>query len=577
MRRKSLLSLLLCFIWMLHLGGLQASAADFFTEPMVAGGTAFTLALKSDGTVWSWGSNEQGQLGNETQINSMYPVQVKGLSNITSVSAGSTHSLALKEDGTVWAWGVNEYGQLGDGSFADSNVSVQVKNLTNVVAVAAGHTSSLALKSDGTVWAWGENFHGQLGNGTNTDSQLPVQVKGLTNAAKIAISGADCLALKADGTVWYWGSDLNGALSKHNTAVQMTGISDVISISVGWHHAMALKNDGSVWTWGTNWQGQLGTGAAANASSSAPVQVKNLTNVKDIKTKGLHSLVMKQDGTIWVWGYNEYGQLGTGDNKDSYVPVQVQNLTGTAVMCAAGMFHTVLLKGDGTVWAWGSNENLTYGNVSGALGNGTVENSNMPIEVVSETGGGYFNLYAGGWFKDVPNTAWYYSYVRYMVENDIMVGTSDTEFSPKSLMTRAMVATVLYKIEGSPTVGIASHFTDIPQGAWYGDAVSWAYGIQVIAGYGNDKFGPTDDITREQFAMMMYNYAQFKQIGTSNRADLSEYSDNGQISSWAVEAMQWAVSSGLITGTSNTTLSPKGTATRAECATILTKWMMYLD
>lgn len=576
MTKKSLLSLLLCLVLLFQLtGGMQVSAADYFTEPMIAGGTDYTIALKSDGSVWSWGYNEQGQLGNGTLINSMYPDQVKGLINIVSLDAGHAHSLALREDGTVLAWGVNEYGQLGDGSLTDSIVPVQVNNLTNVVAVAAGENSSLALKDDGTVWAWGENFHGTLGNGTNVDSKLPVQVTGLMNATQIAIYGAHCLALKADGTVWYWGDGLNGALQSYNTAVQMTGISDVISISAGAHHVMALKSDGTVWTWGTNWQGQLGIGAAADAYSSVPVQVINLTKVKKISAKGYHSIAMKKDGTIWSWGYNEYGQLGDGNNADSNVPVQVNNLTGTVVMCVAGAYHTIAMKGDGTIWAWGSNENYTYKNITGALGNGTVRSSVIPLQIGN--GSDFFNLYAGGWFGDVPNTAWYYSYVRYMVDHDIMVGNSDTEFSPQSMMTRAMVATVLYKIEGSPTVGIAADFADIPQGAWYDDAVNWAYGSQVIAGYGNGNFGPMDNITREQFAVMMYNYAELKQIGTSNRAELSNYSDNGEISSWAVEAMQWAVSTGLISGTTETMLSPMDTTTRAECATILTKWMMYLD
>jgi alpha-tubulin suppressor-like RCC1 family protein len=145
----------------------------------VAAGASHSLAVKTDGTVWAWGYNNYGQLGNNTTVQKNAPVQVSGLSGVTNVAAGESYSLALKRDGTVWAWGWNLFGQLGDNTTVDKSTPVQVSGLSDVIAVAAGYYHSLALKRDGTVWAWGYNGNGALGDGTTASSSTPVQVQGL--------------------------------------------------------------------------------------------------------------------------------------------------------------------------------------------------------------------------------------------------------------------------------------------------------------------------------------------------------------------------------------------------------------
>ncbi|HZD60824.1 MAG TPA: RCC1 repeat-containing protein, partial [Anaerolineae bacterium] len=168
--------------------------------PMIAAGARHSLALKSDGTVLAWGRNDYGQLGNETTTSSSTPVQVSGLTNVTTVTAGWWHSLALELDGTVWAWGDNRYGQLGNETTTSSSKPVQVSNLSGVVAISSClGAHSLALKSDGTVWAWGGNWYGQLGDGTTTMYKTtPVQVSGLSGVVAIAAGGEHSLALKQD-------------------------------------------------------------------------------------------------------------------------------------------------------------------------------------------------------------------------------------------------------------------------------------------------------------------------------------------------------------------------------------------
>jgi len=193
------------------------------------------------------------------------------------IAGGGHHSLALRNDGTVWAWGRNNYGQLGDGTTTERHTPVQVANLTGVQAIAGGFSHSLALRSDGTVWAWGRNSKGQLGDGTTTNRTTPVQVLNLTGVQAIAGGFFHSLALKSDGTVWAWGYNHFGQLGDGTTAnrtipVQVADLTGVQAIAAGSDHSLALRNDGTVWAWGWNYLGQLGDGTTANRS--IPVQVQ---------------------------------------------------------------------------------------------------------------------------------------------------------------------------------------------------------------------------------------------------------------------------------------------------------------
>ena len=188
----------------MQVGGLSGVAA-------IAAGGRHTVVLKNDGTVWAWGNNSDGQLGDGTAINRKTPVQVSGLGGVTTAAAGSSYTVVLKNDGTVWAWGYNNSGQLGDGTTTNRKTPVQASGLGGVTAIAAGgHT--VALKNDGTVWAWGYNNSGQLGDGTTTNRKTPVQVGGLSGIAAIASGNEHTVALKNDGTVWTWGDNYDGQL-----------------------------------------------------------------------------------------------------------------------------------------------------------------------------------------------------------------------------------------------------------------------------------------------------------------------------------------------------------------------------
>lgn len=298
--------------------------------------SAHSMALKGNGTVWCWGSNLYGALGNASTTGTFVtaPVQALVLSNAKTISAGGWHSAALKNDGTVWTWGWNLEGQLGDGSTTDKTVPTQVPSLSGVIKIAAGTYHTLALKNDGTVWAWGDNLNGQVGNGTNNNDVLsPVQVSGLTNVVSIAAGRFFSLAVKNDGTVWTWGENLYGQLGNGNTTdqstpVQVSGLTGITSAvaATGAFHCMAYKNNNTVWSWGRNTYGNLGDNTITN--SSVPVQMIGISNVTGMAAGTNFSLVYKTDGTFWGCGRNASGQLGIGNT------VQQNTLAASGVICS---------------------------------------------------------------------------------------------------------------------------------------------------------------------------------------------------------------------------------------------------
>jgi alpha-tubulin suppressor-like RCC1 family protein len=199
----------------------------------IAAGFSHSLALKSDGTVWAWGDNNSGQLGDGTTSDRNAPVQVSGLTNVgfvvgssaPPIACGSNHCVARRRDGTVWAWGNNNGGQLGNGTLVDRLAPVQAMGLTGVTSVAAGQSSSMALAAGGSIWVWGDNSSGQLGDGTVTSRPMPVQLSGLSNFTALSAGDYHALALRNDNTVWVWGFGEYGQLGDNSPTFRPAPVS----------------------------------------------------------------------------------------------------------------------------------------------------------------------------------------------------------------------------------------------------------------------------------------------------------------------------------------------------------------
>jgi alpha-tubulin suppressor-like RCC1 family protein len=331
---------------------VSVTAGNIWT---VATGQGQVIALRSDGTVWAWGENGSGQLGDGTTTDRNAPVAVTGLTGVVAIAAGGAHSAAVKSDGTVWTWGENGSGQLGDGTVTTRLTPVQVTGVTGVVALAAGTNHMLALKSDGTVWTWGGNASGQLGDGTTGSRPVAAAVSGLTNVKALAAGPDHSLAVKTDGTVWAWGKNEAGQTGDGTTANRVTpsqvpGFTGVIEVAAGASHSVALKSDGTVWAWGGNASGQLGDGTVTTRPS--PVQVGGLSGMLAIGAGSNHSIAVKTDGSVVAWGKNAAGQLGDGTTTNRPSPGVVGGLASIVALAGHGA-HTFAVATDGTVYSWG--------------------------------------------------------------------------------------------------------------------------------------------------------------------------------------------------------------------------------
>lgn len=354
----------------------NAAAMTGFTK--VASGTDFTCARKTDATVWCWGLNSSGQLGDGTTTNRNRPVQVSGLTGVTDVDNQSDFACALKSDTTVWCWGNGGFGQLGRGSTANSSTPVQVTGLSGVTQISTGYGHVCAVLSDGTVRCWGWNVNHMLGNGTTTSSSTPISVSGITTATQIQAGAWNTCVLLADQTITCWGSGSqmrgSGGSGSGSVKTSPSGISGVTMLSnAHGQHICAKMSDQSVKCWGYNDHGQVGDNSQADRLT--PVVIADLTGVIGMSSANHTTCAVKSDGSPWCWGWGGWGQLGTGNSADQFIPTAVPGV-GSVSQISAGYVHSCAVLTDSTVKCWGRNQ-------YGSLGNGSTTSTNSAVSVLA--------------------------------------------------------------------------------------------------------------------------------------------------------------------------------------------------
>jgi len=345
------------------------------------GGDLHSAAVKSNGTVWTWGDNQFGELGDGSTIDHHSPEQALNVSNMVGVACGTGFTLALKSDGTVWAWGHNANGELGDGTTTSTTSAHVVPGLSNIVSVVAGAQCSFALSGNGNVFAWGDNSAGQMGDNTTTDRHSPQQVSGMTNVIMLSAGQNSVMALRSDGLVFAWGSNQNGEAgvgsngNNKKLPVQVNTISNVVMIASGVNFSFALDANGVVWAWGGNGEGQLGLGTVGSIFSPAVNVNLSFQHVVSMSAGEKHSLFVFANGTAEACGGNGQGQLGDGTTTDRHSPVAVSGIS-QGVTIRAGSKHSLIANGDLSLETWGDNSN-------GQLGDGTIADRHTPVTVPS--------------------------------------------------------------------------------------------------------------------------------------------------------------------------------------------------
>ncbi|MFH1231345.1 MAG: hypothetical protein V1709_07610 [Planctomycetota bacterium] len=361
-------------------GGGGGGGFSLWSKAAAGGGN--TIAIKNNGTLWGWGSNNRGQLGDGTSNLTLYtPNQILPGTTWSAVAASPDslygYTVAIKSDGTLWACGSNNLGQIGDGTLTDRNPPVKIGNANNWTAVAVGEGHTLALSTTGTattLWAWGNNYSGQLGDGTGVDRKVPTKIGTSTNWVAIAAGSYHSVALKSDGTLWAWGNNTSGELGDGTYTVRAsptkigTG-TNWTKIAGGDSHTLAISTTGTastLWAWGRNTDGQLGDGTTVG--KIVPTKIGTATNWLKVAagpgsyTGGPHSAGIRTDGSLWTWGNNDDGKLGDGTETNRSTPTRIGTGTNWAEV-SCGIYHTIGRKTDGTLWGWGSS-------INGELGTG---------------------------------------------------------------------------------------------------------------------------------------------------------------------------------------------------------------
>ena len=520
----------------------------------VEAGYASSFSICSDNTLWAWGWNAQGQLGDGTTVDKYNPVKI--MDDVAAVSADRNSTIAIKTDGSLWAWGSNDSGRLGDGTTIDRLLPVKI--MDDVLAVSSKGYATYAIKTDGSLWAWGLNGSGKLGDGTTTHRNLPVKI--MEDVVAISPGGSYTMAIKTDGSLWAWGVQISGEFGDgFGTSQQLFPIKvmdDIITVSAGQRYAFAIKTDGSLWAWGYGGDGQLGDGTTVDKHNP----VKILDDVAAVSAGWDHSMAIKTDGSLWAWGSNKWGELGD-DTELAQNILEPMRIRDDVLAVSVGDRYTLVILADKSMWAWGSGG-------YGVLGDGTTDGRRTPARVISSdmlpgglptvpppTPSGWASIevnkaIAAGLVPQELQTNYQSDVTRgevaqifinlienvsgqtidaFMVANGvtsnnaafidtddyavlaanalgIIQGVGGNRFDPDGILTRAQITVIINRVAramGIETDGYTHTFTDIKD-AWVDAELGWPVHTEIIQGIGENKFYPEGNLSVEMAIVITY-------------------------------------------------------------------------
>lgn len=356
----------------------------------IAAGEYHTLGLKTNNTIWAWGWDAFSQLGLGNTFSAVVPMPlgtdsdwlaVSG-TNLSIIVAGNSHTLGFKTDNTIWAWGLNRYGQLGDGTTDNRTTPRRIGTDSDWLTIAAGLDHTLGIKLNNTLWSWGYNYYGQLGNGIGPNRTTPRQAGIDSDWVSGSARGYYSLGVKTNNTIWSWGYNYYGQLglgdsgdgTQRNTPTRIGADSDWVTVIAGYSHGLGLKSNNTLWSWGYNYYGQLGLGDSGNGKDrNTPCSVGADSDWLAASAGDYHSLGLKSNRTLWAWGDNSGFELGDGTRTGRTTPGQV-GIDSDWLSVVAGRFHTLGLRSGNTIWGWGRND-------YNQLGDGTITGRATPSQI----------------------------------------------------------------------------------------------------------------------------------------------------------------------------------------------------
>lgn len=544
MRKKQWLAALLAGV-LLCSALPRAEAAGMNSRHHIAAcGTSHTLAVKDNGSVWVWGSNQDFQLGLPGAGEAKVPTELKNMTAV-SVAAGSNFSAALRYDGTVYQWGYHR-----------DEEPVQVPGLSGVEDIVAGQSSLLALKRDGTVWMW-------------SYGETPEQVQGLPRISVIAAGGAHYLALTSTGDVWAWGANDFGQLgdgtqTARSTPVRVQGLFDVVDIAAGLSHSLAVTFQGTVYQWGHRGPSRQDTGP--DSIYTIPTAVKGISGGALVSAGSGFSMAATEKGELYAWGYGEYGQLGQPSLQNyQSSPVKISSFQGAAQYIASGTDHSLAVNQNGKLFAWGRNRDFQ-------LGKSTNANINTPESIFS-SGTAKPERCQTGALEGLDS--WAYPEVSQLYELNLVPPMLWDRY--RSNITRAEMVHMLVSLHeqvnpGPVTVPKRQTFQDLDGHLLETDLRKGLH-LKIISGTSSTTLEPDRLLTRQESAKMLCSF--LSNLPGEKPPDmpgsLTVFQDAPQIQEWAAISVLYVYQNGIMVGDDTGCFRPNGSITRQEALLIIAR------